>query len=124
MKLRRTRFYHQSKHYKRHLIREAKSRPCIDCLAEGRRADWPLAAMTLDHLGEKTMEFTNSCRGRDIRGAKPSYLDFTVSQIRNELATCEPICAGHHNIRTRARQLVDCLDPDDIDDEPGEIQLF
>ena len=130
-KLRATRHYHQSAQHKRYLVREAKNKPCVDCLAEGRRADWPLAGMTLDHTGRKTMEFftggnTVSERASTSASAKPSYQSFSVSEIRRELATCEPVCGGHHNIRTRARLLAACPDEDEGEDEEGEggITLF
>lgn len=133
MKLRITRHYHHSPQYKRHLVREAKSQLCVDCVAEGRRADWPWPAMTLDHLGRKTMEFRlgGDISGQDAKngshryGRKPPYVQFTVSEILRELASCEPVCGGHHNIRTRARMLARDIDEDDCEDqEPGEILLF
>jgi hypothetical protein len=89
------------------LIQQAKNRPCADCLAEGRRADWPREAMTLDHLPGcvKTMEMSggsDKCAGRRTGGMRP-YSMFTVRQVRDEIANCEPVCANHHNVRTCAR---------------------
>ena len=136
MKLIQSRFYHRSKQYKRYLVRQAKSKPCVDCLAEGRRADWPWSAMTLDHTGPKTMDFgwgggTYLRMKSGMVGAKRPYIAFPAHEIIRELATCDPVCAGHHNIRTRIRKLEVCPDEDEDEDQnenddedEDEIALF
>ena len=99
--------YVNSSDRKRTLVRQAKSQPCVDCLAEGRRADWPWESMSLDHCGPKKMDFTYggmvSLKRAAIERRSPSFLLFTVSEIRAELATCEPVCQSHHAARTRAQ---------------------
>lgn len=86
---------------KRELIQRAKNAPCVDCVAEGRNPYWPVESMTIDHKGIKTMWFsTGSDKSTRTGGALP-YTEFSIESVRRELAESEPVCANHHNVRSR-----------------------
>lgn len=105
----------RSQKAKRLAIEAAKNKPCVDCVAEGRRADWPLESMTLDHLDrtQKTMWFSlGSDKTRRTGGHLP-YTEFTLEEVLAELDKSEAVCSNHQNIRTRrfnmqARRQVIC----------------
>jgi len=92
----------------RELIRIFKSKPCVDCVSEGRGDGiWDYWMMTVDHLPgyPKTMEMSggsDKSRGNRTGGMRP-YTFFSYEALRKELENCEPVCANHQNDRTRKR---------------------
>ena len=104
MKLQRT--YAASYVRKEALIRQAKSQPCVDCLAAGLPGLWPVEAMQLDHLPqyEKRMKLSKQGAGdRRDPARHPDFVLFSVAEVIEELRHCEPVCANHHHIRTSQR---------------------
>ena len=97
--------YATSSARKRALVRAAKSKPCVDCLAAGFPDVWPLESKQLDHLPEfeKQMVFTNTA-GRGLSTTRlDSYFKFSIQEITDEISHTETVCANHHFVRTVTR---------------------
>lgn len=78
----------------RAIVDQLKTSTCMDCLKEGITKVWPPEAMQFDHVperGPKVAEITALVRSRD------------EDALMKEIAKCDIICAGHHEIRTKAR---------------------
>ena len=74
---------------RRHLVIEAKSRPCADC-----RIQYPYYVMDFDHRNGSTKEFGLNAVHRVTKRA-----------ILREIAKCDVVCANCHRERTYQRQL-------------------
>ena len=86
------------------LIRQAKSRPCVDCVAQGNSGIWRIGQMELDHLPDypKRMYLSLMNKLRQAMGDIP-YSKFPIQEIIEEISHCEPVCRNHHAERTEMR---------------------
>lgn len=78
----------------RDFYKELKSKPCIDCVSEGKDGIWPAECMDFDHRpGEQKID------------AVSKLLKTDRETVLAEVSKCDLICANHHRIRTKERGL-------------------
>lgn len=71
------------------LIRETKSKPCLDCCLE-----YPSYVMDFDHV-----------RGVKKFNIGQDYSRMSMAQLREEIEKCEIVCSNCHRIRTHKKEL-------------------
>jgi hypothetical protein len=88
------------------LIRCFKGQPCADC-----GGSFPYYVMHPDHRPGETKLF-NISDASDMRGKSsynhlnskgPNSSEWSIEDLRLELAKCEPVCSNCHAVRTHKR---------------------